>query len=191
MLLLLYIFCSFHTIIITFPLINLKINIHILVFTFDLHRIYFYFTVFSCICFYTSSCTVFLYLYCIFSILLQQQLSFPTGLVTASSNIILPSDARTVGPGSSWLHGVAAAEACSPLCCCPVVLSLSPPHLAAGLWAASLRWLIMSCLSRGHLLQGPSSSSTPYQRQPIELPPSTTGVTNRLANNDSCSCQSG
>lgn len=37
---------------------------------------------------------------------------------------------------------------------------------------------------------GPSSVAL-YQRQPIELPPSTTGVTNRLANNDSCSCQSG
>lgn len=54
--------------------------------------------------------------------------------------------------------------------CCPVVLSLSPPHLAAGLWAVSLRWLIMSCLSRDNLPRGPSSI-TLYQRQPIELPP--------------------
>lgn len=41
--------------------------------------------------------------------------------------------------------------------CCPVVLSLSPPHLAAGLWAARLRWLIISCLSRDHLPSGPAA----------------------------------
>lgn len=73
---------------------------------------------------------------------------------------------------------------------CPVIFSRSPPHLATGPAAASLRWLIISCLSRDHLPSGTSRNYAVSEAvywtfsQP-------TGKSDHLANNDSCSCQSG
>lgn len=63
--------------------------------------------------------------------------------------------------------------------------SLSPPHLAAG-----LRLVIISCLSRNHPPSGHrrnyaiSEAADWARSQP-------TGASDHLANNDSCSCQSG
>lgn len=147
-------------------------------------------------CFYYLLLKLWLYTVCLvyYHYLLLQWPSFPTGLIKVSSHIILfdgHTDGLYCGPTSTnCLRGVGTPEGCFPLSrCCPVVLSLSPPHLAAGLWAASLRWLIISCLSRDHLPRG-LSSITLYQRLPIEHSPSPTGVSDRLANNDSCNCQS-
>lgn len=89
---------------------------------------------------------------------------------------------------TNWPHAVSTLGDCFPPCC-PVVLFLQPPHLAAGLWAASLRWLIISCLSRDHFPQGPSSI-TLYQKQPYWTSSRPTRASNSPANNDSCSCQS-
>lgn len=76
---------------------------------------------------YLSSSCVYLvhYLY-----LLLQQLSFPTGLVTVSSRIIL-SDTDTGGlycslTSTNCLHGVSTPEGCFPLC---AVLWFYPSHL--------------------------------------------------------------
>lgn len=104
-----------------------------------------------------------LFCYCVYLAnnlyLLLQQLSSPPGLITVSSHNI-PSDIQSVSISSltstDCLRGVGTPEGCFPLCC-PVVLFVSPPHLAAGLWAASLRWLIISCLSRDHLPGGPAA----------------------------------
>lgn len=73
---------------------------------------------------------------------------------------------------------------------CPVVFSRSPPHLATGPEAASLRWLIISCLSCDHL---PSGTSRNYAVSEAVYWTSSqpTGKSDHLANNDSCSCQSG
>ncbi|TNN63574.1 hypothetical protein EYF80_026226 [Liparis tanakae] len=117
------------------------------------------------------------------------QLTFhrePRGAGRKSRYSFLPHYAASI---SSHRLPVGTPERCLLSC---VVLWLYPHHLltwplACG--AASLRWLIISCLSRDHLPRGPGSI-TAHQRPPIEPPPKPTGVSNHLANNDSCSCQS-
>lgn len=127
-------------------------------------------------------------------LLLPQQLSFPTGIITVSSPIIL-TDAYTVGLCSSptstnCLHGVSTPEGCFPHCvvsCGFLPLTPSPGHWPLG-WQPQMVNYLLSELWSPPLgaVQHNAVSEAAYwtSSQP-------TGVSNHLANNDSCSCQSG
>lgn len=139
-------------------------------------------------------------------LLLLQHLSSPSGLITVSSCIIL-TDAHAARLYSSLtstnclraeLHPRVSSP---PTALLPLPLTPSPGRRPLGCQPQMVNYLLSEPRSpplgaRGGGGGGGSGSSSssitaPYQRQPIELPPQPTRASNHLANNDSCSCQSG